>query len=60
MKHRHINDTPSKWPFPARPVKRGSGKGRLSKGAMLVDVCLVAAWGASIPGLMWLGAAGGF
>jgi hypothetical protein len=26
---------------------------------MLVDICLVLAWGATIPGLMWLGVAGG-
>jgi hypothetical protein len=34
--------------------------GSLSRGAMLTDVLLVLVWGASIPGLMWLGAAGGF
>jgi len=27
---------------------------------MVADVCLVAVWGATIPGLMWLGAMGGF
>ncbi len=26
----------------------------------VLDVCLVAVWGLSIPGLMWLAAAGGF
>ncbi|MFA5521649.1 MAG: hypothetical protein WCY98_05425 [Castellaniella sp.] len=31
-----------------------------SRLAMLSDVCLVLAWGASIPALMWLGAAAGF
>lgn len=31
-----------------------------TRGAILVDICLVTAWGAMIPGLMWLGAAGGF
>jgi hypothetical protein len=38
-------------------------KGRaagLSRGAMAADICLVAFWGATIPGLMWLAAAGGF
>lgn len=25
-----------------------------------LDICLVAVWGLSIPGLMWLAAAGGF
>ncbi|MNV53375.1 hypothetical protein D3C71_1455190 [compost metagenome] len=28
--------------------------------AMVVDVVMVLAWGAIIPGLMWLGAAAGF
>lgn len=32
----------------------------LSRGTMVSDVCLVVVWAASIPGLMWLGAAGGF
>lgn len=32
----------------------------LTRGTMLSDVCLVVVWAASIPGLMWLGAAGGF
>jgi len=32
----------------------------LSRRAMLVDVLMVVAWGAAIPALMWLGAAGGF
>lgn len=31
-----------------------------TRGVILVDICLAAAWGAMIPGLMWLGAAGGF
>ncbi len=48
--------TPAKWPFPPAP-KPGQ---RLTRGAMLVDVLLVAVWGATIPGIMWLGAAGGF
>lgn len=61
MKTHRVNNAPSKWPFPAKPAKPVKrGKGRLSRGAMLVDVCLVAVWGASIPGLMWLGAASGF
>lgn len=49
---------PSKWPFPSRPGRSKSA--RLTRGAMVADICLVAAWGATIPGLMWLGAAGGF
>ena len=32
----------------------------LSKGAMLADILLVVVWGATIPGLMWLGAVSGF
>ena len=28
--------------------------------AKVMDVCLVAVWGASIPGLLWLGSMGGF
>ncbi|MBB5217091.1 hypothetical protein [Parapusillimonas granuli] len=61
MNIHHYKDTPSKWPFPAKPAKPVKrGRGRLSRGAMFVDICLVAVWGASIPGLMWLGAAGGF
>lgn len=32
----------------------------LTRAAALADICLVAVWGASIPGLMWLGAAAGF
>lgn len=30
------------------------------QGRKFVDVCLVTAWAAMIPGLMWLGVAGGF
>ncbi|WP_158618429.1 hypothetical protein [Candidimonas sp. SYP-B2681] len=50
--------TQSKRPSssPARPGRLP----KLSRGAMVTDVCLVAVWGATIPGLMWLGAAGGF
>jgi len=40
-----------------KPLRK---QGSLSRGAMLADVFLVAVWGATIPGLMWLGAAGGF
>ncbi|MFA7667847.1 MAG: hypothetical protein WCX93_00705 [Burkholderiaceae bacterium] len=59
---------PFKWPFPPRPKaqrpRRGKGVGGsaapFTRKAMLADVVLVIFWGASIPGLMWLGAAGGF
>lgn len=58
MKPYASHPVPAKWPFPAR---KGPGKPvRLTRGAMVVDVCLVLAWGATIPGLMWLGVAGGF
>jgi len=58
MQAQHAKKLPSKWPFPAR---RGQDKsGGLSRGAMVADICMVAAWGATIPGLMWLGVAGGF
>ncbi|MFJ3463794.1 hypothetical protein [Achromobacter spanius] len=33
---------------------------QLTTKAMITDVVLVLAWGAMIPGLMWLGVAGGF
>lgn len=71
MKARSV-DFPFKWPFPpppkARPVQTGrrgaQGAGRpsasLTRKAMVADVLLVIFWGATIPGLMWLGAAGGF
>ncbi|MBC7203358.1 MAG: hypothetical protein H5U29_07510 [Pusillimonas sp.] len=36
------------------------GNGRLTRAAMVGDVCLVVVWGATIPGLMWLGTLGGF
>lgn len=65
--------TPAKWPFPPvqqpRQSRSRKGQGRsaaggpkkgITRGAMLADVCLVAIWGATIPGLMWLGVAGGF
>ncbi|NYT46169.1 hypothetical protein H0A64_15190 [Alcaligenaceae bacterium] len=58
MKTLKTDDTPSKWPFPAR---QGNGRpANLTRGAMVADICLVAVWGASIPGLMWLGVASGF
>lgn len=42
--------------------RRGTRKNRgsLSRGTMVSDVFLVVVWAATIPGLMWLGAAGGF
>lgn len=65
---------PAKWPFPpvqqpvqsrvrkasSRATRAGETKKGITRGAMLADVFLVAIWGATIPGLMWLGAAGGF
>lgn len=38
--------------------RRGKSVG-LTRSAMLLDICLVLAWGATIPGLMWLGVASG-
>lgn len=48
-----------------QPVSFNSGQAYssacvLTPRAMVTDICLVAAWGAMIPGLMWLGVAGGF
>lgn len=58
MKAYQPKNAPSKWPFPARRAQKKSAS--LTRGAMVADVCLVAVWGATIPGLMWLGAMGGF
>jgi hypothetical protein len=57
-----------KWPFPPMPqpapslgdVRKVAPSQFVSRREMLCDVLLVAAWGALIPGLMWLGAAAGF
>jgi len=53
--------------LPKSPVKRspmsnfmGGPAPKLTRAAALTDICLVAAWGATIPGLMWLGAVAGF
>lgn len=60
---------PFKWPFRASPkgsspaprdAKPAPVLGTPSRKGMLADVVMVMFWGASIPGLMWLGAAGGF
>ncbi|MGE8546474.1 hypothetical protein [Alcaligenes sp. Marseille-Q7550] len=40
--------------------RRSPFSGQLSTRAKLLDVCLVAVWGATIPGLLWLGSMGGF
>ena len=68
----HKAAAPFKWPFPPAPkAKRQNPVSRdrkrtapapasLSRKGMLADVVMVIFWGASIPGLMWLGAAGGF
>lgn len=67
MRHNISVVAPFKWPFPPPPKsspRRVSPPravaGGLTPKAMVVDVLLVLFWGASIPGLMWLGAAGGF
>jgi hypothetical protein len=54
----HHSKAPAKRSFPSVPTRRQLPE--LTRGAMVTDICLVAAWGAMIPGLMWLGAAGGF
>ena len=41
-------------------ARLASSRRSLSRGAILADVFMVVIWGATIPGLMWLGAAGGF
>ncbi|CAB3896033.1 hypothetical protein [Achromobacter denitrificans] len=55
--------------LPVTPAAREFGLGnatvepvaaQLTRKAMLIDVAMVLAWGAIIPGLMWLGAAAGF
>jgi hypothetical protein len=38
----------------------GAGEQFLSKRQMIGDICLVAMWGAMIPGLLWLGHAVGY
>ncbi len=48
---------PAKWPFPPGKDRKAP---KLSLGSMVADVCLVAVWGAMIPGMMWLGVAVGF
>ncbi|MEI2417339.1 hypothetical protein V8Z80_14275 [Orrella sp. JC864] len=59
-------DVASQQRRPAAPAGAvdcaGSGAQAAKPGlrAMVVDVALVLAWGAMIPGLMWLGHAGGF
>ncbi|HEY0296824.1 MAG TPA: hypothetical protein VGC69_15965 [Bordetella sp.] len=68
-RHEPAAKAPSrKWPFPPAPQPAASlGDARklapnqiVSRREMLLDVLLVAAWGAIIPALMWLGAAAGF
>lgn len=51
---------PSKGRLFARECQSARKNTGLSRGAMLADICLVAVWGATIPGLLWLGTMGGF
>lgn len=44
----------------ARNSVRRSPFAPLSTRTKVLDVCLVAVWGATIPGLLWLGSMGGF
>ncbi|MEO6986617.1 MAG: hypothetical protein ABI155_14885 [Paralcaligenes sp.] len=57
MNTHRAQSVPAKWPF---PPGKGNKTPKLSMGTMLADVCLVAIWGAMIPGMMWLGVAVGF
>jgi hypothetical protein len=50
---------PAKWPFPPHSGRNKKPQ-KISRGTMVADICLVAVWGAMIPGLMWLGVAVGF
>lgn len=45
---------------PVRSAASSPFSNPLSLKAKVLDVCLVAVWGASIPGLLWLGSMGGF
>ncbi|MGZ9896409.1 hypothetical protein ACXXNA_22890 [Bordetella bronchiseptica] len=47
-------------PLHAQAGLGGAAAQVLSTKAKIIDVLLVAVWGAMIPALMWLGAAGGF
>jgi len=60
-----ITSTPAAPATAARNHSIGDAKAQpvanqLTMKAMITDVVLVLAWGAMIPGLMWLGVAGGF
>ncbi len=55
--------TKSRQASSKRPVSTAAkekARRSLTFGAKATDICLVVVWGAMIPGLMWLGAAGGF
>lgn len=58
------NGNKTNWPFSPQSelaaYKCPQGSGHLTRASMLADIFLVVVWGASIPGLMWLGALGGF
>lgn len=45
---------------PVSTAAKEKARRSLTFGAKATDICLVVVWGAMIPGLMWLGAAGGF
>ncbi|MCF7766216.1 hypothetical protein [Achromobacter pulmonis] len=73
-KRERTGTLPGKWPFPPAAGQDASAAGgrclgnatvepvsdQVSVKRMVLDVVLVLAWGAMIPGLMWLGVAGGF
>ncbi len=45
---------------PGAAGKGRSASGSLTPARMACDIAMVIVWGASIPGVMWLAAAGGF
>lgn len=61
-----VNDVPTQHTAGAHGARQAAAKpvdlatDRPSLRVMVVDTMLVLAWGAMIPGLMWLGHAGGF
>ncbi|HRL20989.1 hypothetical protein [Alcaligenes sp. SDU_A2] len=51
---------PARHRTAVRKVGRSPFPTQLSLRSKVLDVCLVAVWGATIPGLLWLGSMGGF
>jgi hypothetical protein len=51
---------PARQPSGPAGSAHATRAGGLTRGAMVADVLLVMVWGATIPGLLWLGTLGGF